>query len=255
MRRIAIFTFFFLFISLVSLGGSDKIKVLILSGRNNHDWKTTTPKLKSIYEKSGLFEVQVTENPETLKPDELKNYDVIVSNWNSFPETDVRWPAELEKALLNFVEEGGGFVTFHASTTCFYAWPEFKNISTGAWVEGTGHGQQSATEVLILKGKHPIIKGMQDFTIVDELWINAERNSSFEVLGTATNIELREKGIENQPAIMVKEYGKGHVFHTILGHEVKNMKNRNFQILMLRGTEWAATGKVKQKIKSINHDN
>ena len=100
MRRIAIFTFFFLFISLVSLGGSDKIKVLILSGRNNHDWKTTTPKLKSIYEKSGLFEVQVTENPETLKPDELKNYDVIVSNWNSFPETELRWPAELEKSAF-----------------------------------------------------------------------------------------------------------------------------------------------------------
>ena len=224
-----------------------KIKVLILSGRNNHDWKTTTPKLKSIYEKSGLFEVRVTENPETLKPDELKNYDVIVSNWNSFPEKDVRWSLELENALLDYVKSGGGFVTFHASTTCFYTWPEFKEISTGAWIKGTSHGHQSATEVSIENKYHPVTKVMTDFFVIeDELWIDAERNSSFEVLGTATNKTLREKGIENQPAIMVKECGKGRIFHTILGHEVKNMQNTEFQLLMLRATEWAATGKVKK---------
>lgn len=245
MKQISLFTLFFLFFALVSFGGSNKIKVLILSGRNNHDWKTTTPKLKSIYEKSGLFEVRITENPETLKPDELQNYDVLVSNWNSFPEKDVRWSSELEKALLNFVKKGGGFVTFHASTTCFYNWSEFKSISTGAWIDGTHHGKQSVTEVNIINKKHPITKGMKDFTMVNELWIDAESNSSFEVLGTATNKMLRENGAENQAAIMVKDYGKGRIFHTILGHEVENMQNEDFQTLMVCATEWAACGEVK----------
>ena len=145
-----------------------KIKILILSGRNNHDWKTTTPKLKHIYEKSGLFEVEVTDNLETLNPEELSSFDVIVSNWNSFPEKDVRWSVELEKALVEFIEEGGGFVTFHASTTCFYEWEEFKNISTGAWIKETRHRKQSQTEVRIKNSKHPIVKGMQDFTMHDE---------------------------------------------------------------------------------------
>lgn len=224
----------------------DKIKVLILSGRNNHDWKTTTPKLKSIYEDSGLFQVEVTEHPEVLTEADLKKFDAVVSNWSSFPDTECRWPAETENALINFIKKGGGFVTFHAATTCFYNWPEFKNISTGAWIDGTHHGKQSKTEVSIQNKKHPITKGMQDFTMKDELWIDAERNPSFEILGTATNKELMEKGIEDQPAIMAKEFGKGRIFHSILGHGAKNMLNVKFQLLMLRATEWAASGKVKQ---------
>ena len=98
MNRISIVIIIVVAFVLSGFKGPDKIKVLILSGRNNHDWKTTTPKLKHIYEESGLFVVEVTNKPETLNPDELSNYDVIVSNWNSFPEKDVRWPAELETA-------------------------------------------------------------------------------------------------------------------------------------------------------------
>jgi type 1 glutamine amidotransferase len=46
---------------------------------------------------------------------------------------------------------------------------------------------------------------------------------------------------------MVADYGKGRIFHTILGHDVKAMENEGFQTLLLRATEWAATGKVSQK--------
>jgi type 1 glutamine amidotransferase len=56
--------------------------------------------------------------------------------------------------------------------------------------------------------------------------------------------------MEKQPAIMVAGYGKGRIFHTILGHDLKAMESEGFQMLMLRGTEWAATGKVLQKLSS-----
>ncbi|MCY1719871.1 ThuA domain-containing protein [Prolixibacteraceae bacterium Z1-6] len=236
-----------LVIVFIAFESSAKIKVLILSGRNNHDWKTTTPFLENLYSESGLFEVKITEQPDTLTQQDFQDLDVVVSNWSSFPDKTYRWPVETENALLEFIENGGGFVTFHASTTAFYEWPEFKTISTGAWIDGTHHGKQSATEVSIQNKKHPITKGMGDFTIEDELWIDAERNMSFEVLGTATNMELQQKGIENQPAILVNDYGKGRMFHTILGHGVKNMQNADFQALLLRATEWSATGKVKRK--------
>lgn len=75
----------------------------------------------------------------------------------------MRWPDQLEKALFHFVEDGGGLVTFHASTTCFYEWKAFKEISTGAWIKGTHHGKQSATDVRIQNNKHAITKGLQNF--------------------------------------------------------------------------------------------
>ncbi len=226
----------------------ESVEVLLLSGSNNHNWEATSHFLKRMYEETSLFDVKLTEKPDTLKESDLKTFDVVVSNWNSWPENDLRWPKELETALLNFIETGGGFVTFHASTSAFYKWPEFKEISVGAWVDSTWHGQNSRTQILIQNDNHPITKGLNGFFIFDELWVNAEVNSSFTVLGSATNDDISERKIKNQPAIFVKEFGKGKVFHTILGHDVRTMRNVGFQTLMLRGTEWAATGKVSQKI-------
>ena len=36
---------------------NNHLKVMILSGMNNHDWQNTTPALESIYEESGRFDV------------------------------------------------------------------------------------------------------------------------------------------------------------------------------------------------------
>ena len=117
------------------LGSHDKpVKVLILSGSNNHDWAKTTPFLERIYSETGLFSADITERPDTLKSSDFMQYDVVVSNWNSFPKTDVRLPEATEKAFLSYLEKGGGLVTFHASSSAFYEWPEFKEVRTAEWL-------------------------------------------------------------------------------------------------------------------------
>ncbi|SHE54801.1 Type 1 glutamine amidotransferase (GATase1) [Mariniphaga anaerophila] len=234
-----------------SSGGSgDKlIKVLILSGSNNHDWEKTTPFLEKILTGSGLFSVEVTEKPDTLTLSGLVNTDVIVSNWNSWPDNGLRWPEPAEKALLHFIQSGGGFVTFHASTSAFYNWPEFKEISTASWImDSTWHGKRGGTRVTVENNRHPVTRGMSGFFIYDELWVNARENENFEVLGSATNEGITARGIKNQPAVFAAGYGKGKIFNTILGHDVRAMQNTGFKTLILRGTEWAATGKVTQTL-------
>ena len=44
------------------------------------------------------------------------------------------------------------------------------------------------------------------------------------------------------------EYGKGRIFHTNLGHMDYSMECVGFITTFQRGTEWAAIGKVTQKI-------
>jgi type 1 glutamine amidotransferase len=241
----------FLILLLITQSGcessSKPIHVLLLSGRNNHEWQQTTTFIEKMFLKSGTFTVSVTEKPDTLKFSDFERFDVVLSNWNSWPENDLRWPEQTEKALLQFIKNGGGFVTFHSSTSAFYKWPEFQEISTAAWImDSTSHGKPSETKVEITGAEHPVTRGMKAFEIFDELWINTAKNHKFEVLGTATNEELTQNGMEKQPAIMVAGYGKGRIFHTILGHDLKAMESEGFQMLMLRGTEWAATGKVSQ---------
>jgi type 1 glutamine amidotransferase len=227
---------------------SESLRILILSGSNNHDWRQTTPLMESIYKGSGRFEVEITNQPDTLVYKDLKEFDAIVSNWNSWPDNDLRWPEKAENGLLKYLEEGGGLVFFHSSTSAFYAWPEFGKISTGAWAEDTWHGRPSLAKVSLENQQHPITKGLSDFYIFDELWLNAEQNDRFYILGTAINEEASNREFENQPAIFVSDYGKGRIFHTILGHDTRAMRNTGFQTLMLRGTEWAAASTVSLPI-------
>ncbi|MGV2333783.1 MAG UNVERIFIED_CONTAM: ThuA domain-containing protein [Planctomycetaceae bacterium] len=44
--------------------------------------------------------------------------------------------------------------------------------------------------------------------------------------------------------LMTIEYGKGRVFHTPMGHAEYSQECVGFITTLLRGTEWAATGKV-----------
>jgi type 1 glutamine amidotransferase len=217
-------------------------RLLILTGRNNHEWGNTTAVLDSMLTGSGLFSVDVTTEPDTLTYEDFRKYHALLSNWNSWPENDVRWPEATEQGLLEFVEEGGGLIFFHASTSAFYTWPRFKQLSTAAWVlDSTWHGPVSRVDVRVRDKEHPVTSGLEDFSIRDELWIDAERNKAFRVLGVAENTE-GDSG--EQPAIMVGHYGKGRIFHTILGHDVTAVRNPGFQSLLLRAAEWASSGHV-----------
>jgi len=221
---------------------SHQLNMLILSGSNNHNWEQTTAVLDSTFEKAGLFSVDVTAEPDTLIFEDLKKYDVLLNNWNSWPENDLRWPRTAEQGVMKFVEEGVGLVFFHSSTSAFYTWTEFKHISTAAWIlDSTWHGPPNQVKVSIQNKEHPITTGLTDFYIMDELWINAERNESFKVLGSAVKTD-EESG--EQAAIFVGSYGKGRIFHTILGHDATALRNPGFQTLILRAAEWASTGQV-----------
>jgi len=70
-------------VSNINADDNKNINVLILSGKNNHKWQQTTPAIQNILERSGKFNVTVTNDPENLDPKELEKYDVILSNWNT----------------------------------------------------------------------------------------------------------------------------------------------------------------------------
>ena len=50
---------------------------------------------------------------------------------------------------------------------------------------------------------------------------------------------------KHEPVVWVAEYGKGRVYHNSMGHDVEAMKSSTgFAVLLVRGVEWAATGKA-----------
>jgi len=240
----------FLIISLIcsESEAKEKINVLLLSGKNNHEWLKTTPKLQEILTMSNLFSVTITERPDTLSEKSLKPFQLIVSNWNAFPEKSRQWPSETENAIVDFVKNGGGFVFVHSASATHYNWPEFQNMAGGTWGDTTKHGKFAPFQVEFSKADHPITKGMANFRTADELWVDMRINGNPTVLGSAFAPASNKGSDELEPIVLCQQIGPGRSYFLVLGHDVRAMKNLGFQTLLLRGSEWAATGKVTQKV-------
>jgi type 1 glutamine amidotransferase len=84
---------------------------------------------------------------------------------------------------------------------------------------------------------------------IDELY-DSLRGPAKNVTLLATAFSAPETGGtgEEEPMLFTIQYGKGRVFHTTLGHDVAAMRCVGFIATFLRGTEWAASGKVTQKV-------
>ena len=225
-----------------------KIRLLILSGANFlpfHDWRVTTPILQKMYEGSGLFITNVTEDVPALAGNDFAKYDAIVSNYTNHPNR-TRWPASTEKAFLDYIAAGHGFVLFHAANTAWADWTEFQNLVGLSIRRGeSGHAKPYSFAVNIVDKEHPITEGMRDFQhVTDELFHRQVKHPTAHVLATAYSDRAMKGSGEYEPVVVVTEHGKGRVFYNTLGHGPEAMEGIGWQTLMLRGTEWAATGKV-----------
>lgn len=71
-----------------------KIRALIISGRNNHDWRATTPLLRRQLVNTGKFDVRVTEEPSGITGQTVEAYDVLILDYNG-----PRWGQTAERAV------------------------------------------------------------------------------------------------------------------------------------------------------------
>lgn len=237
-----------------------KIRVLILTGRNNHDWRATTPVLRAALEAAGRFDVRVTEEPAGLDEKTLRPYHVLVSNY-----CGPRWGAAAEAAVAGFVREGKGLVVVHAASYPFgetevlgekmtrtgvhqAPWTDWGEMVGAVWSEKeprTGHGRRHAYRVEWTGEAHPVAEGMAPFLISDELYHHFRLKPGNVVLAEAFDDAAMGGTGKREPLIWARAYGKGRVFHTALGHDVDAMMAPGFLASYARGVEWAATGKVE----------
>ena len=226
-----------------------------------------------------LAGVGESEKSKKSKPDpnfspDFSKYDVIINNfgYNAAP-----WPEKTKKAFESYMANGGGLVIVHAASNSWGKWAEYnkmiglggwggRNVESGPYVyynrEGQvvrdsspgkcgAHGPKHEFVVRMRNTEHPITKGLPEF------WMHAKDECYSMLRGPAENMtilataadtpKLQQEG-RNEPALMVIDYHKGRVFHTILGDNVPGFESVGFIVTFKRGAEWAATGKVTQKV-------
>lgn len=252
------------------------VRALIVDGQNNHKWQETSPVLKRLLEETGMFTVDVATTPpkggdfSSFHP-RFTDYAVVISNYNG-----ESWPEATLQSLLDYVKNGGGFVSYHAADNAFPESVEFnKLIGIGGWGNrreaagdflvwrdgkifrlagpgpGGAHGDRKPFAVTIRDRKHPITKGLPEVWMheADELYMRMRGpGENLAVLATAFSDPSNKGRGEHEPMLMTIKYGKGRVFHTTLGHDLAAMRCVGFSVTYLRGAEWAATGKVKQRV-------
>jgi len=239
-----------------------KIKVLILTGVSNHNWRATTPALRDILERTGRFDVRVNEEGRGNGLETFLPYDVLLLNYNDYKQTaGPWWDNRARQAMLDFVRSGKGLVCYHASNNAFWGWEDFDKLVGGTWRETAGHAPYHAYTVSIVDREHPITRGMPaNFAENDELYHLLSLQSNIHVLATAFDDpkNCNKAGTncgtgKDEALIWTLPYGAGRVFQTALGHDVKAMESPGFQLTLQRGTEWAATGQVTIPVPADLH--
>lgn len=237
-----------------------KTRVLILSGRNNHDWRASTAHLRRILEATGRFDVRVTEEPAGLTRETLRPYHVLVSDY-----CGPRWGAQAEDAVAAFVRQGKGLVAVHAASYPFgimpvlgskmgrtdvreEPWSEWEKMLGARWQDGekrTGHSRRHVFEVEWTETAHPIAANLPaKFKVSDELYSRFVLSPSIRVLARAYDSPDQKGTGAREPILWTNAYGQGRVFHTALGHDVPAMMAQGFIDSFARGVEWVATGLV-----------
>ncbi|MHB8953015.1 MAG: ThuA domain-containing protein [Pirellulaceae bacterium] len=224
-----------------------KLRVLIVSGLNNHDWRSTTPTIEKMFRGCSRFgAVDVTDAPADLDARRLAEYDVVVSNWTPYPDNGRTWRPELESAFLAFVRRGGGFVVIHAAACTFQVWPEFQDLIALTWKENyTAHSAYHTFKVSVESPEHPIASGLTDFLTTDELYHNMVSLTDHprQVVFKAFSASEQSGTGKYEPVVVCTEVGQGRGVNLVLGHDAAAM-GAGFQTLLLRSAEWAATSKV-----------
>ena len=256
-------------------------RVMLLDGESGgpyHAWQETTPYLKRMLDDTGIFQTDVVTAPPrggdftNFKPDWSK-YQVIVLNYDA---PDERWSADLKASFEKYVRDGGGLVIVHAADNAFPNWREFNlMIGIGGWRgrnEKSGphfyykegklvadaspgsagtHGARLPIKMVNIVTDHPITKGLPKewMHTADELYARMRGpGENMTVLSTAYSDPTNKGTGCDEPMLIVLSYGKGRVFHTLLGHDLTALNSVGFIVTYQRGTEWAATGNVTQKI-------
>src|ERR1039458_3592619 len=167
---------------------------------------------------------------------------------------------------------GGGLVVFHAANNAFLNWPEYNEMIGLGWRDKSfgegiaigpggavvripkgeglnpGHGPRHDFEVYVRDAGHPITRGLPPH------WAHPSEQLTHGQHGPAQGLDVltyafSEISRQGEPMDWVRQYGRGRVYTTMLGHTWKDESNPNlddvsFQALLARGAEWAATGQV-----------
>jgi uncharacterized protein len=181
---------------------------------------------------------------EKMSPQALKQYDAII-----FANTTGDLPLPDNQAFLDWIKSGKGFVGMHSATDTFPGFPGYTEMIGGHFKT---HGAQVKVDIINQDQECPICSHLPgNWEVFDEIYQMKDFDRT-KVHGLLTlDKHPNDKTPGDYPIAWCKEYGKGRVFYTSLGHredvwdpnwpDRKNPKEvaEAYQKHILGGIRWA----------------
>ncbi len=217
-----------------------RLELLFLGHKSkHHDSEKLADLLAQEYFNDGI-NITYTTQPDDMLKEEFNLYDglVLYANHDSITQPQ-------EKALLDFVKSGKGFIPIHCASYCFRNSPEVVDMIGGQF---KSHKIDSF-QAVILKSDHPVMKDVPAFITKDETYIHDKISKNIEV------ISERVEGGHHEPYTWVSNYGSGRVFYTAYGHDEITWNNPGFLKLIHNGILWAVGDHAKSLINAFEMPN
>jgi type 1 glutamine amidotransferase len=211
------------------------LRVLLVTGVDHpaHHWKETAPALRNLLERDGRCEVRIVEDPNVLGTDLVFDHDVVLIHFRN--EQPLAREPQARDNLARLLAQGRGLVLVHFACGAFGDWPGFGQVAGMVWDGKNTHDPRGPFEVRVVNTAHPVTAGTHDFAADDELYIGLDQRRPVELLATARS---KVTG-RDHPMAFAFTLGKGRVFHTPLGHDVRALEAEGTAQLIRRGCLWA----------------
>ncbi len=170
--------------------------------------------------------VTYSEKLSDLNPANLAQYDVLLIYANA-----EKIEPDQEKALVEYVENGGGLAPIHCASYCFLNSPKYIAL-VGAQFKSHGTGE---FDTKVVDADHPITRGLEAFRTWDETYVHVKHNEVDRHL-----LQVRDEKGRDEPWTWTRTQGKGRVFYTAYGHDHRTWGHPGFHDLIERGIRWAA---------------
>lgn len=209
--------------------------IISWGGWDGHEPEQCAQIFKQVLQNEGV-DVEFTNSLDPFADKEkMKSFDLIIPVW-----TMGKISKEQSEGLLESVRNGAGIAGWHGGMgDAFRTNTEYQFMVGGQWVAHPGNIIDY--EVKIVKKNDPIVKGLKNFKMHSEKYY-MHVDPGNEVLATTTFSGEHCQWIEGtvMPVVWKRQYGKGKVFYSSLGHVAKDFDVPEAKEIMRRGMLWAA---------------
>lgn len=222
-------------------------QALIVSGGLAHDFEVTSARLAAALEPVGIT-ATVDDDPESaLAALPREDVDLLVVNalrWRMegverYDALRPMWGLSLSDRARAGVEAhlaaGRPLLAMHTATICFDDWARWGEIVGGRWDWATSSHPpiDGPVDVAVATDRHPIVAGIDDFDVVDEVYGFLDRQPDVEGLLHASH------GGTPHPLLWARTLpGGARVVYDALGHDARSYDHPTHQHLLRRIGAW-----------------